>query len=65
MAQMPQKIIELDDLDLVSTRNPDGTLSFTVRGSAGIEQIEAQAKLFDMTPEQYVAEALCNYINGI
>ena len=64
MAQIPQKIIELDDLDIVSTRNPDGTLSFIVRGSTAVETIEAQAELFHMTPEQYVAEALCSYING-
>ena len=51
------EIIGLDDLDIVSTRNPDGTLGFIVRGSTGIEIIEAQAKLFDMTPAQYVAEA--------
>jgi hypothetical protein len=38
------EIIGLDDLDIVSTRNPDGTLSFIVRGSTGIEIIEAQAK---------------------
>jgi hypothetical protein len=58
------EIIGLDDLDIVSTRNPDGTLSFIVRGSTGIEIIEAQSKLFDMTPAQYVAEALCSFVNG-
>jgi hypothetical protein len=51
------EIIGLDDLDIVSTRNPDGTLSFIVRGSTGIEIIEAQAKLFD-------TEALCSFVNG-
>jgi hypothetical protein len=25
---------------------------------------EAQAKLFDMTPAQYAAEALCSFVNG-
>ena len=58
------EIIGLDDLDIVSARNPDGNLSFIVRGSTGIEIIEAQAKLFDMTPAQYVTEALCSFVNG-
>jgi hypothetical protein len=63
-ASTPQSIIGLDDLDIVSTRNPDGTLTFTVRGPTGIEVIEAQAKLLDMTLDQYVADALCGFVNG-
>jgi hypothetical protein len=60
----PTPIIELDDLNIVCTRNPDGTLTFTLKGQTGIECIEAQAKLFDMPLEQYVGEALCSYANG-